>query len=271
MSDKITFQYFSDVHLEFFDNPQKIDLLNIKPYAPYLIIAGDIDNICNQVQHKYERFLTRISPLFKYVFIISGNHEYYDNHEYYKTIGENQNQDKDIDFDKWLKYIEDNIRIITKKFDNIIYLQNESFDIPNTDIMIFGTTLWSKISKDEEYKVSSTLSDYTYIPNFNVNKSTELFNQSINLLTTALEKNKDKRFIIISHHLPSYDLIPTKYKYSSYNSAYANNITFINDEHIVAWVAGHTHCPMESGKFHVNPIGYPKENMLINFNKIFKI
>jgi predicted MPP superfamily phosphohydrolase len=259
MTSKITFQYFSDIHLEFFDDPHKIDLLNIKPCAPYLIIAGDVDNICHQVQHKYERFLNHISPLFKYIFIISGNHEYY------RTIGKKQH------IDKWLKYIDDNIRTITKKFDNVIYLQNETFDIPDTDITIFGTTLWSEISRDEKREVRGVLSDYTYIPNFGINKPTELFNTSITSLTNALETKKDRKFVVISHHLPSYDLIHPKYKYSGYNSAFASDVKFVNDEHIVAWVAGHTHCPMESGKFHVNPIGYPRENMFVNYNKTFTV
>ena len=67
-----TVTYISDIHLEFYDRtlPLGIDLKG----GDILCLAGDIG--CPE-SRLYFTFLAYCSPLFKYIFIITGNHEYY--------------------------------------------------------------------------------------------------------------------------------------------------------------------------------------------------
>lgn len=260
LQNSYTFQYFSDVHLEFLNSIDSINKFVIKPCAPYLIMAGDIDIICNPIRRKYSKFLEKLSSMFQYIFIVSGNREYY------RSIGKKGHTVK-----QWMDKIDDDIKIICQKFPNVIFLQNESFNIPNTNLMIFGSTFWSYIMPEEEQCIKQIVSDYKYIPHFTSRISRELFNQSIECLDKVLKENPDKKFVVISHHLPSYELIHPRYRGCSFNSAFASSTLNAHNNNIVAWVAGHTHCPIEIGKFHVNPIGYPYENAFNDFNKVFTI
>lgn len=255
----MSFQYFSDLHLEFFKHFRQIDKLGIQPCAPYLIVAGDISSMTPEGINKYERFLTLVSKMFTYVFIISGNHEYYQSRKRHNVTGD------------WLSVVDSTIQNIAKTLPNIIYLQNTKFDLPNTNISVYGTTLWSAISKDEESIVRTAISDYCCIPQFTTTKSTELFENNVQSLKETLEQNKEKMFVVISHHLPSYELIAEQYKSCGINSAFASSVELAKSPQIVAWVAGHTHMPIELGKFHVNPVGYRGENSIVNVNKTFQI
>ncbi len=247
------FQYFSDVHTEQYKaNPNKLKRVQefIKPCAPYLILAGDIGDPFSMI---YNKFLTYLSPLFEYIFIIAGNHEYYGNHD--------------------MNDVQEEIRHIALSLKNIIFLENEVFCVPNSNIMIFGATFWSDISKEEENDINYIIIDYRCIPEFSIQKSIELYHNSCNILNKILQTYPDNKFIVISHHLPSYSLIDPKYLHAkpSLNSAFASKILHAYDKRIIAWIAGHTHKPLEQGKFHVNPIGYKGENLKVDFNKTFEI
>jgi len=71
-------RYFSDLHLEFM-KPNKIQnfLTNIPPGLDEICIcAGDIGNPIHPNGH-YDIFMNFMSKNFKKIFVISGNHEYY--------------------------------------------------------------------------------------------------------------------------------------------------------------------------------------------------
>lgn len=246
----IKFQYFSDLHLEFLKSSLDILRLNIVKTAPNLILGGDIGYPHQDI---YKLFINLMSQTFDRVFVISGNHEYY-------------NTDSET-----LDKIDEQIKTICSSFSNVHHLQNEIYSIPDTNIVVFGTTLWSQIKKEEENNITRRLSDYYCIEGFNVDMCNKLHHQSVQSLKEHLEKHPDKKFIVVSHHLPSYSLIHPKYRGSGLCSGFATEVEIKDHERIVGWVAGHTHTPMEIGKFHVNPIGYDKENKDSDFNKIFEI
>jgi predicted phosphodiesterase len=232
------FQYFSDLHMEFTRGRVPI----IKAVAPYLIIAGDITT--HGKPDNYQKLFDKIAPLFKYVFFVSGNHDYYHNMTNCLTATDNQ------------------IREMIKPYPNVVYLQNQAFLIPETDIVVFGGTFWSQIRPEEVSFVLNCLNDYRMISALTITETNQLHREAIGKLEQTLS-NPDymgKRFIVISHHLPSYSLISEKYKSCMINSAFATEIPLANDPRIVAWFCGHTHEPCEMGKFHVNPIGYPEES-----------
>jgi len=238
------FQYFSDIHTEFFSEYDlKIFLkIYLESKADYLIIAGDIGNPFSII---YSCFLKIISSKFKKIFIITGNHEYYSEYPMNK--------------------VDEKISKIVLNYSNIVFLQNSVYNIEDTDLTIFGSTLWSNV----EENTLKNLNDFRKIPNFSFEIYHNLHYNAIKFLEKYLNEHKNKKFIVITHHLPSFSLVDNKEHLI--NSAYASNISIAESSQIVAWFAGHTHRPIELGKFHVNPIGYPNENTFFDLNKIVKI
>ena len=105
----------------------------------------------------------------------------------------------------------------------------------------------------------------------------ELFNNSyefINLIT----KDSNLPIIMITHHLPSVDLIDPIYrteKYNNYNQCYASNCNQLFKDPIKIWFFGHTHkdCDKDINgiRFLCNPIGYPNENKITDYCKVIEI
>lgn len=246
------FQYVSDIHI---DHYKKLCLekLDIQQKSPYLIIAGDIG--C-PFENSYEQFISFVAKKFELVFIISGNHEYYN----YKNQSSNVSQ--------WIPHVDKCIKKIASKFKNVIFLQNSEYKI-NDDLTIFGGTMWTTINNSELYDVQTGISDYQYIPKFTPQLSAELHKEFITKLTESVSKNKN--VIVVSHHMPSFDFINERYRSCSINSAFASDVPMRNDPKIVKWIFGHTHAKFIRDKFVCNPLGYPRENVNKNFNETFTI
>lgn len=252
---KVTFQYISDLHLDH-GHKNPIDFHN-NVLADILLVAGDV---ASPYTSEYRLFLTQVAPLYKHVFIIAGNHEYY-----VKTRCEQKYT---------MHETEDKIRSILKEFDNIHFLQNESFAIPDTDILIYGTTLWSEIEDYDSYMVSCMISDYKCIPGFTVNTNNWLHHKAVSQLTRTIEDNPDKIIIVLCHHIPQKRLISRKYlSLGALNDAFASNVPILDKAtNVQAVVYGHTHCINQNDKYYCNPVGYPDEktgwslSALININ-----
>lgn len=252
MINKIKVRYFSDLHLEFIKPNKMRDFIEkIQPGVNEIcILSGDIGN---PYEKNYDIFMNYMSQNFKKIFYITGNHEYYNKT---KTIYETNK----------------NVKQYIQQFNNISFLNN-SYEIYNGYCFI-GTTLWSKIT-NPEYEIN----DMYCIPNFDYNKYNKLNASSINFLEETLRNNEN--CIVITHHVPSESLIDIKYKskeYSPYNQwFYCNldNLIDINKNKIKYWIYGHTHTPsnviINNIPFLCNPIGYPEENNILDFDKNFII
>jgi predicted phosphodiesterase len=243
-------RYVSDLHLELI-NPSLINKF-IEQIVPneneVVVLAGDIGNPYSQ---NYDIFIKYINKNFKKTFIITGNHEYYNNN---KTIEETNNFLKDY----------------FKQYSNISFLNN-TFEYYE-DYCFIGTTLWSNI-KNPEYKINDTnaIKDLDYIKYNSYNQ------KCITFLEEAIVNNYNT--IIITHHVPSNDLIDTKYKISNminYNQWFycdLDNLIEVNKDNIRCWIYGHTHTPsiklINDIPFLCNPIGYINENIHTNFTKTY--
>jgi predicted phosphohydrolase len=245
-------RYFSDLHLEFI-KPNKIE--NFIKKIPsgideICILAGDIGN---PYQTNYEIFMDFISKNFLKTFLIAGNHEYY-------------NKTKNME--------ETNIFLkeYFQKFNNISFLDN-NYENYN-EFCFIGTTLWSHIT-NPIYEINDVYS----IPNFNYIKYNKLNIESVKFLDYALNNNNN--CIVITHHIPSDLLIDVKYKTTKmipYNQWFYCDLDRLIDEKkdkIKCWIYGHTHTPsnvlINEIPFLCNPIGYPNENVSINFQKNIEI
>jgi predicted phosphodiesterase len=265
MKQEFRFQYFSDIHLEFYhENIPKIKRIFLESLSkqrnrpPFLLIPGDIGKPSNP---SYTEFIKTISPLYEKVFITTGNHEYYK--MTFSTTTELDNYCREV------------CRSVPKH--NVIFLQNEvvqlSEDIP---ISIFGGTFWTDIPKLKINTISQSINDYKLIPNFTPALSTSLHKQAVSTLQSHINSlPEDMNLIVMSHHMPSMSLINPKYRGLSGNNdinhAFASDITIAKDSKINAWVYGHTHSPLQEGKFYCNPIGYPGENRKWSLDTQFTI
>ena len=150
---------------------------------------------------------------------------------------------------------------------------NNSYEIYDNNCFI-GTTLWSKIT-DPFYKIN----DMYKIPNFNYVEYNRLNMLSIDFLKDALQNNEN--CIIITHHVPSNDLIDIKYKtremlpYNQWFYCDIDDLIETNGNKIRCWIYGHTHTPsnviINGIPFLCNPIGYPNENKIIDFQSAFEL
>ncbi len=253
------FQYFSDIHTEFYSaNVNKLKKLidkKLQVKGDVLLIAGDIGDPFSKI---YSFFLSILCQKFsdRLIIITSGNHEYYNMS--YST--------EQID-----AKIHDVVANLKQKYNSsIVYLQNSIFHIHDTEYTVFGSTLWSNIKSSEEKDIVSLMNDYFKILDFNPEKCRFLHNKAVDCLEKYLKENSNRKFIVLTHHLPSTSLLDP-FKFNGINSAYATDLEIANDSHIIAWFAGHTHTPIELGKFHVNPIGYPGENFIDSITKTISL
>jgi predicted phosphodiesterase len=252
-----TFQYFSDLHLECHAGKAAfVDRLPLEARAPYLIVAGDLGS---PRYSNYRRFLERAAALFRCVFVVAGNHEYY-----------HFGGPRDRAAPEWFARVEGAIRSAAARCPNVVFLQNESFEVPGTNVVVYGATLWSDVAPAEELAVTLAVSDYGRIPGFSAEKSRELFRASVARLRSFLGANPEKRVAVVTHHLPSRSLISARYLDSGINSAFASEVELAGRPNVAAWVAGHTHDAAEQGIFHVNPVGY-ELSPATNLNKTFEL
>jgi len=243
-------QYISDIHLEHYNKLPKI-----KQIGDVMVLAGDIGYPFSEI---YKDFLIDMNNKFKKVFLITGNHEFYNS-------GKNK--------DKSMEEIDDHIRyiIIDNKLTNISYLDNSYEDYDG--VCFCGTTLWTQI-KDPRYLIN----DFSIIKDMTIELRNELFRNSCDFINDMINKNNSLPIVMISHHVPSYKLIHHSYltgEYKDYNQCYASNCDQYFKDQIKVWIFGHTHkewnTEIDGIKFLCNPRGYPGENNHIDLELIVEL
>lgn len=235
------FQYISDIHLE------KGTKINIEKHGDILLLAGDIGDPSTK---EYSSFLFDVSSKFDYVIVIAGNHEFYS-----KTQS--------------IQMTDHMLRSVANKCNNVQFLNNEFFDIPGTDITIYGSTLWSNIDHDVAYDVRCMISDYRCIPGFTIQKNNSLHAEAKHIFRAGIKAGR--RYVVLCHHVPKKSLVHPKYAGSPLNAAFASDVPEFEHPSVVAIVYGHTHTPCQRGRYYCNPIGYPGENARISLDSCFEV
>ncbi len=242
-----TFQVASDLHLEFYESNDQPCQLEVS--APYLILAGDIGY---PFEPHYTKYLTSVASKYTKVFVISGNHEYY------QRSGNNKRSMLEID-----AKIED----ICSALGNVHYLNNHSMIVDG--VRLVGTTLWTHVSDESKSYVGSAMNDYRCIYNADGSLITPDDTNSYHLmnlswLTSELHKYVTEKVVVITHHLPSSVFIHKKYWGHPINEGFMTDLEMLMKKPVVAWIGGHTHCSINVThrkiKCMVNPLGYPGEN-----------
>jgi predicted phosphodiesterase len=248
-------QYISDIHLEILC-PK--DLKNFTPIEniDVLCICGDLGYPSSL---SYKKFLIQCSKYWKKVFLIAGNHEYYNKNKY-EMLSIEQNKEYIMNI------IKDN------NLFNITFLDNIYEDY--NGYRFVGTTLWSKLPENPTKKIN----DFNCIKDMTVEKYNKFHKDSVKLIEEIIEDSKDLPIIMLTHHIPSYTLIDEKYKTPTmepYNMYFASELDYLIKPPIKLWLYGHTHSESDTiingVRLCCNPGGYPYENVGKDFNKVIEI
>jgi len=236
---KTRIRLLSDLHLELNSNLK----IHFNDHADIVILAGDIGNPFTQ---QYVYLLRQLSLTHSKVFIISGNHEYY-NKNY--TMNRIDNQIKNL-----CREEDDNIHFLQMNY--IIYNR----------IKFMGCTLWSH-PKDET--LCKYMNDFNYI-NFTDYISTHKQHKDWLENELKIKHESYDRICVVTHHLPKEDLIDKEFKDNPLNSFFGSDVNTLGAD---VWCYGHTHKPNHKKdnniEYHCNPNGYINENSSYNFDYIF--
>ena len=254
---QITIQVFSDLHLNLL-NP-KDTIPPIIPEAKYLFLAG---NICTLGHPTFFPFLDYCSRSWEKTFIVPGNQDFYSFKKNHGTL----------DFEYNLK--------IGERYKNIFYLNNSKASLNDT-IDVYGSTLWSKprfsryevkyftdflnIQQFSDKKKQNTLIDYHFVQNLS-NKDADYLEESIN-------KNTDKKTIILTHFPPTQEgtIQPSKVLHEDFG----NILDKVNLCNVPLWISGHTHWSYDithhSTRLISNQLGFKFETTRYSKNGVFLI
>jgi len=173
----MTFQYGSDLHLEFPENYDYLKKFPIEPKADVLILAGDIVTF-GQLEKRMD-FFNYISDNFEQVYWIPGNHEYYYG-DIARCCGPHQEQ------------IKNNVELV-----NNITIKTADYDL------VFST-MWSHISLSTESRIFDGLSDFYVIRNsgqvFKPTDYNKLHQEGLDFIQGKISNENGQQKIVVTHH-----------------------------------------------------------------------
>ncbi|RLD57987.1 MAG: metallophosphoesterase [Bacteroidetes bacterium] len=212
-------QYCSDLHLEFPENKDFLELNPLRPNGDILVLAGDI--VPFVIMEKYNDFFGYVSDNFEQTYWIPGNHEYYHS---------------DI--------IERSGVLNEKIRGNVTLVNNVSIMCNNTKLIF--STLWSKIRPAYQWQIERGMSDFHVIKNngfrFSADKFNQLHEESLAFIKKELNAEMPGKKVVATHHVPTFFNYPEKYKGDVLNDAFAVELSgLIEANGPEYWVYGHTH------------------------------
>lgn len=259
----------SDLHLEF--APIKLP----KTEANTLLLAGDIvpvayledrrtDAEARKVKKRVVEFMEETLSQYKQVFHIMGNHEHY-NGVWEETI--------DCFKELWAAHCP-----------NVIVLNNEAVTLDD-GFMLWGGTLWTDFAGGNPVHMEVArdgMNDYNLIRHTDQGRDVcygrfapitlkpadtqEEHENARYALKEDIELCDEDKWVVMTHHLPSWRSIPENHAGSPLNWAYASDLDPFIETHpqIKTWVHGHTHNNQDytigDTRILCNPRGYASPN-----------
>ncbi len=246
-------QYASDLHLEYPRNRDFLAQNPIQPVGDILILAGDI--VTNTGRHKIQHLYDQWQQQFKYIISIPGNHEFYgsDVAESYPTLDE-------------------------KLALNHHLLNNTTIELEG--VRFIASILWTHGPEDQMKKLEKKSNDYRLIRygeggepavKLRATDVSAMHTQSVHFLTHELAKPFTGKTVVITHHLPSYNLMGFGAYMGILKYYCASNLNRLLKAHPADyWVFGHLHYSIEKTMFGTryisNPLGYMTEDQYQNFS-----
>lgn len=235
----------SDLHLECYEQ------LPVLPEeeAELVVLAGDIHSAAEGIEWAAEQFPT--TP----VIYVPGNHEYYGG-----CLAERRQQLAD-----------------TAQRHGIYLLDNRSVVLDG--VRFLGTTLWADFAlyaeSDGLSAEATMMLASRRVPDFSTIRIAEerrftpddvlaLHRQAVVWLEQELARDFDGPTVVISHHAPLAESIPSQFRGDSLSPAFASNLEPLMGR-AALWVHGHVHEPVDrvcrGTRVLANPGGYPGEFM----------
>ena len=188
---------------------------------------------------------------YKKVFYVLGNHEHYRGR-----------------FDKTKEFIQSMMP------DNVTVLEDEVVEYEG--VMFMGSTLWTNLNNGDSltmYHIKQMMNDYRVIQFHDTVKNVyhklppevtfKTHVHTMQYFREMLSIHRDKPFVVITHHAPSFMSTPPRFKHEhTMNGGYASDLSedILDNENIRVWVHGHMHDPVDYkiGETRVlsNPRGY---------------
>lgn len=244
-------KYASDLHLEFADNWRFLRKNLLQVSGDILVLAGDIGYLGDQ-NYQNHPFWDWASESFQQVLVVLGNHEFYKNYDLASM--------KDGDVGE--------IR------ENIHYYYNKVVSIDKTDFIL--STLWSHIEEKDASYTELCVTDFHRIMYGKNILTHHEYNQEhdrcFQFIEKAVEESTAKYKIVVSHHVPSYQLCAPEFESSCLNGAFTvEHEDFIKNSGIDYWIYGHSHRNIEKtiGKTRCvsNQLGYVFANEHLTFKQ----
>lgn len=227
----VSFQVLSDLHLEV---NRQYGSFEIPACSSHLILAGDIGRLVDY--NDCLEFLRRQTNQFERVFLVLGNHEFYN-----ISYAEGLEKAKQLEKEPCLN-------------GRLILLHQTRYDIPNSHLTILGCTLWSKIPQEARDIVKWKISDFQKIQGWTVDDHNAAHDSDLSWLRQRVESIRQensrttKRLIlVVTHHAPCVQKTSSpQHVQSPWSSAFATAILSQDDwSGVNTWVFGHTHYTTE--------------------------
>lgn len=246
----VRLQFCSDMHLEMPLETKRFgehlaDCLNQEPFesnvlpqaGEYLALLGDVFNGGKIKGGEYTEYLKQQCKGYEAVFILAGNHEYY-NAEYEAGRASLRNVCK----------------LVTAHFARcggkpvVHFLDQDRVDLPGSKLRVLGCTLWSDVPAEAAKDVGSSLSDYRAIKVGDASAVVADTNAWHLRERSWLEAEIDqaekegRSCIVLTHHGPS--LCGTgapEHEGSLIQSAFSSNLEHMLKAPVLLWLFGHTH------------------------------
>lgn len=255
----------SDLHLEFYKTDDFLLEKSEDEENTILVLAGDICIATHVVRYDY--FFKDISNRFLKILYIAGNHEFYGGS---------------------IKMTPIKLKDAIKKYKNIKYLDNSKVEIDN--VVFIGSTLWTDFNDNDPlcmFDAKHGMNDFRKIRigpdsepwrrKFSPQEAYVIHKTSVKYIFDILKnKNKNKKYVIITHMAPSELSISEEFKSDSLNGAYASDLSEeILDTSPDLMIHGHTHRSFDymlgDTRIVCNPFGYNNIEKNPNFKQQFII
>lgn len=245
----MTFQYASDLHLEFPENRAYLKTRPIEPVADVLLLAGDI--VPFREIDRHNSFFDYLSGHFEKTYWVPGNHEYY----------RSDLADKSGTFNEAIRH-------------NLFLVNNQSLIVEDTKFIF--SSLWSNISAENADSIQNQLNDFKVISYKNnplkFTDYNDYHKESLHFLERELSLGKHPKKVVVTHHVPTFRNYPLEYLNSPLNEAFAAELeSLIEKTQPAFWIFGHHHRNIPNFKIGetelcTNQLGYVAYNEHLGFD-----
>ena len=227
----------------------------LTPAARILCLAGDIGNPRKEL---YAKFLDYCHDKWDHVFVIGGNHEFYNRRPLRDLQKYNPHE-----IDTWDKRLEA-CRNVCSQWNNVHFMEKDSVHLPDFNLTVLGTTMWTHIPGSYRGVVEYSMNDYKYIAKGNPlididsinSEDTSLWHREAkNWLSLKLFEAEENRqhVLVMTHHMPSFRFIKPEYLNDDVNCAFAAPMDEFLKPPVRAWIYGHTHDQKITTLLHNDP------------------